>query len=213
VLSRLSSLLRSKKGFIGALVLFYGAVHGIFGLVQDATYAASNWGTIVGFLTSGIGNLCVIVVGIVLVLWAVVSQQPEAQPLPQSSATPDTNTQREVERLEKQLRRVEQERDRYRALQVDPNAKRLHEEESLRHSCILLGQELLQFMKVHGYSDETVNRFVQRHEWKVNELRDELDERAWFTMQERDALTFNADDYSHKIEEIANTLILLGRGH
>jgi hypothetical protein len=88
-----------------------------------------------------------------------------------------------------------------------------NDKESLRHRCILLGQELLQFMKVHGYSDETVNRFVQRHEWKVNELRDELDERAWLTTQERDTLTFHADDYSHKIEEIANTLVLLGRGH
>jgi hypothetical protein len=88
VFATLSSLLRSKKGFISALLLFYGVVHGAFDILQDATNAASNWGTIVGFLTSGLGNLLVVVAGILLLLWAVVTRPPETDPI----NAPDTAT-------------------------------------------------------------------------------------------------------------------------
>lgn len=115
MLSKLPSLLRSKKGFVGALVLFYGAVHGIFGLVQDATYAASNWGTIVGFLASGLGNLFVIVAGVVLILWAVFTQQPEAQSLPQSTPISNTKAEQEAEQFRTTLHDVEQERNELKA--------------------------------------------------------------------------------------------------
>lgn len=92
-------------------MLFYGAVHGIFGLVQDATYAASNWGTIVGFLASGLGNLFVIVAGVVLILWAVFTQQPEPQSLPQSTPVFNTKAEQEAEQFRTTLRDVEQERN------------------------------------------------------------------------------------------------------
>jgi hypothetical protein len=91
--------------------------------------------------------------------------------------------------------------------------EREQKDEQLKRRCIALGHELRKFIHAQGYSNETVARFNQRHEWKLNELREELDERGWLSPQERDMLTFYADDYSHKIEDIAETLIAIGRGH
>jgi|SRR5215213_6469637 len=203
---------------VGVLVLFATLIFGLASVVGNAVLMTNSIGRVVEFLGTGPGVLVGFATSVILILLGVAflmraTPQTQSVALIQKAGTTQAVRDREVALLQEKLHKAEQERDRYRALQVDPNAKRQHEEESLRHRCIQLGQELLQFMKIHGYSDETVNRFVQRHEWKVNELRDELDERARLTTQERDTLTFHADDYSHKIEDIANTLVLLGRGH
>ena len=123
MLSKIPSSLRSKKGFVGALVLFYGTMHGVFGLVQDATYAASNWGEIVGFLTSGLGNLFVVAVGILLILWAVLTQQPEIERANAAAPTIDIAAERETERLKREVRAVAQERDRYRDLYTEAHRR------------------------------------------------------------------------------------------
>ncbi len=213
MLAKLSSLLRSKKGFVGALLFFYGAVRAILGLLQDATYAASNWGAIVNFLTSGLGNLAVIVVGILLLLWAMLTQQPETESVNVALSQPEGN--QELEQLRKSFRRIQQERDRLRARLSDPTAARRLEDERLRRRCLEVAHELQNFMRIgrHVDSNELVARFQQRHEWKVNELRNRLDEQAWLTPQERDALTFHADDYSHKIDDMVITLKAIGMGH
>jgi hypothetical protein len=72
-------------------LLFYGAVRGILGLLQDVTYAASNWGAKVELLASGLGNLLVIVTAILLILWAVLTRQPETELA--SGAAPTTEPQ------------------------------------------------------------------------------------------------------------------------
>jgi hypothetical protein len=97
--AKVLQLLRSKKGLLGALLLFYGAVRGILGLLQDLTYAATNWGHVVGFLASGLGNVLVMIAGIVLLLWAVFTQQPETESAPRSESDEGTKP-RALERAE-----------------------------------------------------------------------------------------------------------------
>jgi len=58
-------------------MFFYGAVRGAFSLLQDVAYAADNGRAIVDFLASGLGNLLVVVGGLLLMLWAVFTQPRE----------------------------------------------------------------------------------------------------------------------------------------
>jgi Tfp pilus assembly protein PilN len=158
------------------------------------------------------------IIGFLLLIWINYGRHKEnsqttgvLQTEPSKQASPE----KEKEQLKKKLLIVEQDRDRLRARLADPTAKRQHTDKMLRSRCLEVAHELQNFMSGRAYTDsnETVVAFNQRHEWKVSKLRDELDKQAWLTLQERDILTFRADDYSHKIKDIAETLRSIGMGH
>jgi hypothetical protein len=87
---------------------------------------------------------------------------------------PQPRPSREIEQLEKQLRRTElelrrtkEERDRYRAIVSDPTAKRRREEERLYQRCVHVGNEIRNFLSgygsVHDSEQHVVQRFSLRH--------------------------------------------------
>ena len=126
-----------------------------------------------------------------------------------------TQLHQQNEKLVKRLRRTEQERDKLREKLADPTAMRRHNEQILQRRCLEVAQELENFMRGRGYAspDETVAAFTQRHEWKVNQLRDELRKQGWLTVQERDILTFRDGAPPHIIVAMAATLKDIGMGH
>ena len=121
---------------------------------------------------------------------------------------------RKLEQLERRARRAEQEYEKLRASLADPTVKRQRDEKLVRGRSLEVAHDLLTFMHGRRYTDadETVARFRQRHQWKVDEVRERLEKQALLTDQERDTLTFRADDYPRKIEEMAETLRAIGMG-
>lgn len=183
------------------------AVFGVADLLSDNAIPTLEW------LGTGPGVLIAVLFAVVLIVWATNAQQPETPPL--SGPMPQSEGNREVEQLRKKLHKAEQERDELRAFLADPTAKRQRDEKMLRRACLKVAQEVGVFARERRYKndDETVNRFKQRHEDKVTKLRDELDQHGWLTAEEREALTFRADDHWRKIGYIAETLRSIGMGH
>lgn len=221
---------RGSKG--GALLIFVGVAillgFLVFGLVSVAGNAVLIWsgaGPVIRFLGTGPGVLAGFVVAVLLILLGVeflsraAPQATTSATVEQTTGSSQTEREREHEREHEQLRnsfrRVQQERDRLRARLSDPTAAKKLEDERLRRRCMEVSHELQNFMRIGQHVDrnQLVVRFQQRHEWKVNEVRDRLDGQAWLTSQERDTLTFRADDYSYKIDEIAAALRDIGMGH
>ena len=89
---------------------------------------------------------------------------------------PQPQSNPEVERLQKQLRRTEQELDRYRAIESDPTAKQEREDEVLKGRCLDLAETLGHFAiaRRNEYDPETIIRFKLRYEPRVTKLRDDL---------------------------------------
>ncbi len=124
--------------------------------------------------------------------------------------------ERELDRLQKRLRRTEQERDELRALLADPTAKRRREEEVLQKKCGDVAFSVRNFARAgrstYANETETVARFRLRHYASVEEVRDELDRRGKLTAEERDALTLRANDGIRKIGEMAEVLGFIAAG-
>jgi len=217
---------RGSKGgialiIVGVLVLLSFLVFGLVSVAGNALLVLTGAGPVLAFLGTGPGVLMGFVVSVLLILLGVAFLN-RATPQPtqsladvQQAGPAQSDRDREVEQLQRSFRRVQQERDRLRTRLSDPTAMRRLEDERLRRRCLEVAHEIENFMRIGDYVDpnELVARFRQRHEWKVNELRNRLDEQAWLTPQERDALTFHADDYSHKIYNMETTLRAIGMGH
>lgn len=209
------------------MILVGYAIWGLISVAGLADFVANYAGPVLGLLGTGMGILVALLIAVLLIVWAVNTEQGEtakagAESSPPSPARPeDKEKEREHEREHEQLRdsfrRVQLERDRLRARLSDPTAAKKLEDERLRRRCMEVSHELQNFMRIGQHQpvdrNQLVARFQQRHEWKVNEVRDRLDEQAWLTPQERDTLTFRADDHSYRIDEIAAALRDIGRGH
>lgn len=205
---------KTKKGFFGALLVFYGGVKLLFDALQDATYAADNAGTIVGFLASPAGNAAVLVLGFFLLIWAQYTRTPDNQSAPQPTTTPDLTTARENELLKRKLRTVEKDFDELRAKLANPDARARDAERKLKTDALQVAHELNVFLNGRGYADEqgTVDRFKQRHKHKVDTIRDRLDQNEMLTADERENLTFREGDGRHKIKNMESTLVFIGMG-
>jgi hypothetical protein len=197
-------------------------------LLQDALRRGStSLTTALGLISTtwqGIPWWVGLVVLIPLLFYAVVRAGYEeyrvaTEPHTESDAAakvPQPHPNREVERLRKQLRSAEQERDRYRALLADPTAKRRREEEMLRTRCVDMARDVHSFrdaLRYDPYHPDTVERFKRRHYGKVTELREELDSRDWLTEEERESLTLSEGDGADKIERMEQVLVSIGTGH
>lgn len=216
---------RGSKGgttliIVGVLFLLVFLVFSLVSVAGNAVFMMTGAGPAMEFLGTGPGILTGFVVAVVLILLGVAflthaTPQPQSGAVIQQTGTAQAESNREVVQLRKRLHRAEQERDRLRAMLSDPTAKKRRAEEMLRRRCIEVAYELHNFVHARKYTDsnETVARFNQRHEWKVNELRNRLNEQELLTPQEHDTLTLHADDYSHKIEEMMETLKTIGLGH
>jgi hypothetical protein len=206
---------------VGVFILFAFLVFALVSVAGNVVLVLAGTGPVIDFLGTGYGVLVGLAIAVIMILLGVAfltratPQPTQSVTVTQQSGTPRAERDRELEQLGKRLRRVEQERNELRARLADPTAMRRRNEEMLRERCLELAHELQNFMYGRRYTDtnETVARFQQRHEWKVNELREQLDEQGWLTPQERDILTFRADDYSHTIDDIVETLRSLGAGH
>jgi hypothetical protein len=205
---------------VGVLILFAFLVFALVSVAGNVVLVLAGTGPVIDFLGTGYGVLVGLAIAVIMILLGVAfltraTLIPLSRLRLPSSLEPRERRDRELEQLGKRLRRVEQERNELRARLADPTAMRRRNEEMLRERCLELAHELQNFMYGRRYTDtnETVARFQQRHEWKVNELREQLDEQGWLTPQERDILTFRADDYSHTIDDIVETLRSLGAGH
>jgi hypothetical protein len=123
--------LHSKKGIVGVLVAayaIYDIIHKALDFLRDVAFAAKHAGPVVDFLSAaltflatGWGNLVAIVVGVILILWALRTPQPVSSSTPESSdATPEATSseelQAELEQLRRNLAEVEQERDSREAI-------------------------------------------------------------------------------------------------
>jgi hypothetical protein len=217
---------RGSKGgtlliVVGVLILFGFLVFGLVSVAGNAVLMMTGAGPVMEFLGTGpgvlagfAGSVFIILLGVAFLTCATPQATASATVI-QESSTGQAERNRELEQLNKKLRRVEQERDRLRAVLSAPTAKKRHAERMLRKRCLGLGHELFNFAKARRYENEreTIDRFRQRHEWKVTELRDELDEQELLTPQERDDLTFRTNDGSYKIEEMVDMLRSIGMGH
>ena len=188
-------------------------------MLGTADLISDNALPVMRFLGTGPGVLTAVFVAVVLIVWAINSQQPEAPPTGgPTPPAPHPQPSQELERLKARLRRTEQERDRYRALLADPDATRRREEDRLRQRCIDLAREVHSFAQAHRGArfqheiKEAVERFRLRHGAKVTQIRDELDGRGWLTAQEREGLTLSAKDGVSKIGAMAEVLAHIGTG-
>jgi hypothetical protein len=204
---------------VGVLILFVFLVFGLVSVAGDVAFMLTGAGPVMQFVATGPGILTGFAVAVVVILLGVAflthaTPQSTSSTVHRVSGTSQAERERELEQLQKSFRRIQQERDRLRSRLSDPTAVRRLEDERLRRRCLEVAHELQNFMRRGGHIDrnELVARFQQRHEWKVNELRNRLDEQAWLTPQERDTLTFRADDYSHKIDDMVTTLKDIGMG-
>ncbi len=230
----LAVLARARESKGGILLVFVGVVvmlaFLVFGLVSVAGNAILIWtgaGPVMRFLATGPGVLTGFAVSVFITLLGVAllfragPQANASATVIQQTGGSQTEKDRELERVRAWARKTEKENKRLSAFLADPKAVERREEEMLRRRCLELAETLQKFAQAHRRTElnrstdpnETVARFVQRHKWKVDELRDELDTRGWLTPQERDTLTFHADDYSHKIGEMADALRRIGMGH
>jgi hypothetical protein len=74
-------------------------MYGVVAVLGNAETVADNLGETLQFLATGPGVLSVVSVGVLLILWALVTQSPETDSSPQAANTPDTVEGKEVERL------------------------------------------------------------------------------------------------------------------
>ena len=124
MLAKLLAALRSKKGFFGALVLFGYTAYGTVVVLGNAATVADNLDGALRFLATGPGVLVAVSGAVLLILWAVLTQQPETEPSPQPASAVDLAAIKENERLKREARAVAQERDKYRTMLTDPDAVR-----------------------------------------------------------------------------------------
>jgi hypothetical protein len=89
VRERLFLLLKSKKGFVGAVILFYGAIRSVISFLGDITFAMDYVGPAVDFLASGAGNLVAIGLGVLLLLWALYSQETASESVSSATLSPE----------------------------------------------------------------------------------------------------------------------------
>jgi DNA repair exonuclease SbcCD ATPase subunit len=130
VFGRLSSLLRSKRGYAaalsGLLILLGLLVYGLVLALRHVEPVADYAGPIVSFLGTGPGVLLAVVGAVLLILWALRARSPESKPdhaarspaserkrEPMKSALQEGG--RERERLWSELREGERERERLRS--------------------------------------------------------------------------------------------------
>jgi hypothetical protein len=99
---------KTIRGFVGALLVFYGAAHFVLDVVQDTNYVMSHAGTILGHIGSPLGNAAILVMGFFLLIWDRYAKPSETESLSQSTPTLDGTASEEIERLTKEV----EERDR-----------------------------------------------------------------------------------------------------
>jgi hypothetical protein len=121
---------------------------------------------------------------------------------------------KEIERRDKKLQAIGHDYDQLRAELSDPTAKRQREEQMARERCLEVSDELFAFLQGRPFVDpaETVAAFKQRQQWKVDEVRDRMDDQGLLTQREREALTFRSDNQLDKIEAMVELLARLGQG-
>jgi len=224
----LQSLLRllpspkSVAGFLGYLLVALYPLSVVLSALGNADLIAKNINQVEYVLSKWWGYPLLMLLGFLLLLYAGYRQQArqstQSVSVVQQAGTSEAEKTREVEQLQKRLRRTEQERDRYHAMLADPTAKRQHDEEMLRRRCFDLAQEVRSFAAAHKWPSflrerEAVKRFRRRHYEKVTELRDELDKREWLTAEEREALTLFEPDGMDKIGQMAKVLDSIASGH
>jgi hypothetical protein len=187
--ARLASLLKTRKGIVGAFLLFYGAVRAAFDLLQDITYAASNWGTIVDFLASGTGTLIVVIVGILLILWAVFTQQQDQTTLSENGdqKLDESEPTKRYERLEAPFKKLSDDRNRL-LTERDREVEQRH----------VVEQERDKLRRMLNPSSGTKIRVPT--EEAFNELKEEVKH----IRAERDALREKAESVSHSEENQLN---------
>jgi hypothetical protein len=218
---------RGSKGgvlltIVGVFLLFFTLVVGFVSMAGDALLVMTGTAPVIDFLGTGQGVLVGFAVAVFITLLGVAflvratPQPTQSVSVIQHSGTSQVERDREVERLRKRLGKTEQDRDRLAAILADPTAKRRRDEEMLKRRCIDLAQEVEIFRLGNSsqWQDEgeTVTRFKLRHESKVTDLHDELDEHGMLTAKERESLTLSAHDGLDKIKRMATTLEAIGMG-
>lgn len=78
--AKILSVLKSKKGLVGALLLLAQAVNGLLAVAGSADLVMNYVGPTLDFLATGPGVLVTVAAAVLLILWAVYTQQPEAAP-------------------------------------------------------------------------------------------------------------------------------------
>jgi hypothetical protein len=127
MLARLLAAFRSKKGFFGALVLFGYAAYGVVAILGNAETVADNLGEALQFLATGPGVLSAVSGGVLLILWALVTQSPETDSSSQAAATPGSTADKETrttESAELRATRERLERAAYQAKQENDSLRR-----------------------------------------------------------------------------------------
>jgi hypothetical protein len=75
----LSSRFRSKSGLVGLVFFLAAAINTILAQLQNVDYIREHWGSIISSFQTGFGNVVFMLVGVVLILWAIFTQKPESQ--------------------------------------------------------------------------------------------------------------------------------------
>lgn len=121
---------------------------------------------------------------------------------------------KEVERRDRKIQALAQGYEQLLGKLTDPTANRQREERMARERCTEVAQELTTFWQSHQRTDsqEFIAAFQKRQEWKVNELRERIEQQGLLTAQERDTLTFRSGDGPDKIEQIVFLLRKIGEG-
>jgi hypothetical protein len=212
---------KTIRGFVGALLVFYGAGRFVLDVVQDTNYVMSHAGTILGFIGSPLGNAAILVLGFFLLMWDRYAKPSETESLSQNTPTLDSTTSKEIERLNKEVERrdrkiqaLTQGHEQLLGKLTDPTANRQREERIARERCTEVAEELTVFWQSHRRTDaqEFVATFQKRQEWKLDELRERIEKQGLLTTQERDTLTFRSGDGLDKIEQMIFLLRKIGEG-
>lgn len=194
---------------------------GVVAILGNAETVADNLGGALQFLATGPGVLSAVSGGVLLILWALVTQSPENDSSPQAVATLDSTSGKEIERLNKEIERrdrkiraIAEDYEELLAKLSDPTAERQRQERTARERCIEVSDEVFMFLKDRPFVDpaESVAAFEQRQQWKVDDVRDRMDKQGLLTQRERDILTFRSGDQLDKIEAIVEVLSRLGQG-
>ncbi len=90
---KLLPIVKSKKGFVGVLFLFYGVIRGIISLLGDVAFVVDYIAPVTSFLASGAGNLVAVILGIFLILWALYGQQLISEPGSTVAVKPEALTE------------------------------------------------------------------------------------------------------------------------
>lgn len=201
---------------VGVFGLFATLIIGLASVAGDALLMMAGVGPVIDYLGTGQGVLAGFAVSVFMILLGVgfltraAPQATASATVIQGMGASQAERDRELESLQKRLRKAEQENKRLRTFLADPKAVKRREDEMLRKRYLELAHEVRSFALTHksryGDQREAVERFMRRHYPDVEEAREEMDERGWITGQERDDLTISADDRVEKIEQMANVL-------